>query len=203
MAAMVSVMLIERFSNKQNREMRYNPSMMKKLLILTCLFAVSSVFAEKAAALLYPVHPPLAAEREISLAELAAKAIEILAQDKEGLFLMAEGSQIDWMGHQNNGPTLVLEVVDFDDAVNVGLTFAEQNGETLALMTADHETGGFGLLGGSVESQTVEETGFVHKGHTATMVPLFAFGPGSDVFHGVIDHTEIGKTMIRFIQASD
>ena len=158
---------------------------------------------EKAAALLYPVHPPLAAERSVPLAELTAKAIEILAQDEDGFFLMVEGSQIDWMGHQNNGTNLLAEVVDFDDAVGIGIDFAEQNGKTLVIITADHETGGFALLGGSVENQTVDKTGFVHGSHTATMVPLFAFGPGSEAFSGVMDNTEIGQTMIGFIQTSE
>jgi len=156
---------------------------------------------KKAAALLYPKHPPIASQREVPLAELTAKAIEILAQDKDGFFLMVEGSQIDWMGHQNNGTNLVAEVVDFDDAVGVGLDFAEKNGETLVIITADHETGGFALLGGSVADKAVSKTGFVHKGHTASMVPLFAYGPGSEEFSGILDNTDIGKTMIRFIQA--
>jgi len=158
---------------------------------------------KKAAALLYPAHPPLAADREIPLAELTAKAIEILSQDKDGFFLMVEGSQIDWMGHNNDGSNLVTEVVDFDDAVGAGLDFAEADGETLVIVTADHETGGFGLLGGSIENQTVNKTGFVHGGHTASMVPLFAFGPGSEAFGGIQDNTDIGKAMIKFIQASE
>ncbi len=157
---------------------------------------------EQAAALLYPVHPPIAAERTISLKELTAKAIEILSQNEEGFFLMVEGSQIDWMGHQNHGTKLVAEVVDFDDAVGIGLDFAEANNETLVIITADHETGGFALLGGSVENKTVDETGFVHKKHTASMVPLFAFGPGSKMFGGIMDNTDIGKAMMKFIQAS-
>ncbi|MBI9021399.1 MAG: alkaline phosphatase [Verrucomicrobia bacterium] len=158
---------------------------------------------KKAAALLYPVHPPWATERSVSLKELTQKAIEILSRDKDGFFLMVEGSQIDWAGHQNDGTNVVSEVIDFDDAVGAGIDFAQNNGETLVIITADHETGGFALLGGSVENQTVDKTGFVHGGHTATMVPLFAFGPGSDVFHGILDNTDIGQTMIRFIQTSE
>ena len=157
---------------------------------------------EKAAALLYPVHPPYAADRTVSLPELTAKALEILSQDSDGFFLMVEGSQIDWAGHKNDGTNIVSEVVDFDNAVGVGLDFAEQNGDTLVLITADHETGGFAVLDGSLENHTVDQTGFVHKHHTATMVPLFAFGPGSKEFSGIMDNTDIGKTMIRFIQAS-
>ncbi|MCK5843339.1 MAG: alkaline phosphatase [Victivallales bacterium] len=158
---------------------------------------------EKAAALLYPNHPPYAADREISLAELTRKAIEILAQDKDGFFLMVEGSQIDWAGHLNNEANVVAETVDFDDAVGIGLDFAEENSDTLVIITADHETGGFALLGGSIENKTVDKTGFVDNHHTASMVPVFAYGPGSEAFSGILDNTDIGKTMIQFIQTSE
>jgi alkaline phosphatase len=155
---------------------------------------------EKAAAILYPVHPPYAAQREVSLKELTQKAIEILSQDPDGFFLMVEGSQIDWAGHKNDGTNVVSEVVDFDNAVGAGLDFAEKNDETLVIITADHETGGFAVLGGSVENKTADKTGFVHGNHTASMVPVFAYGPGSTAFSGVLDNTDIGKTIIRFIQ---
>jgi alkaline phosphatase len=154
---------------------------------------------EKAAALLYPLHPPYAAERNVSLKELTQKAIEILAQDKDGFFLMVEGAQIDWACHKNDGTNVVNEVVDFDTAAGAGLDFAEKNGETLVIITSDHETGGFALLGGSVENKTVDGTGFVQKEHTAAMVPLFAYGPGSAAFSGIHDNTDIGKKMIHYI----
>jgi len=157
---------------------------------------------EKAAAILYPVHPPYAAQRDVSLKELTQKAIEILSQDKDGFFLMVEGSQIDWAGHKRDGTNVASEVVDFDNAVGAGLDFAEKNGETLVIVTADHETGGFAVLGGSVKNKTVDKTGFVHGDHTASMVPLFAAGPGSEAFGGIHDNTDIGKTMIRYLTGS-
>ncbi|MDD3276726.1 MAG: alkaline phosphatase [Kiritimatiellales bacterium] len=180
------------------------PELQKKMTVaLTAEEFRSLGTPKKAAAILYPVHPPYAAERSVSLKELTQKAIEILAQDKDGFFLMVEGSQIDWAGHKNDGPNVVSEVVDFDDAVGAGLDFAEKNGKTLVIITADHETGGFALLDGSVENKAVDKTGFVHGGHTAAMAPVFAFGPGSSVFSGIHDNTDIGKTMIRFIQTSE
>ena len=155
---------------------------------------------KQAAALLYPVHPPYAAERTVSLKELTQKAIEILSQDNDGFFLMVEGSQIDWAGHKNDGTNVVAEVVDFDNAVGAGLDFAAQDGSTLVIITADHETGGFALLGGSVQKKVVDKTGFTHGNHTATMVPLFAFGPGSAEFNGVQDNTDIGRKLINFVK---
>ncbi|MEI7851905.1 MAG: alkaline phosphatase [Kiritimatiellales bacterium] len=153
----------------------------------------------KAAAILYPVHPPYAAQREVSLKELTDKAIGILSQNKAGFFLMVEGSQIDWAAHKNDGTNVVSEVVDFDNAVGAGLDFAAKDGQTLVIVTADHETGGFAVLGGSVENKTVDKTGFVQDKHTATMVPVFASGPGSAAFSGIHDNTDIGKTMIRYV----
>ena len=158
---------------------------------------------EKAAALLYPVHPPYAAERTVSLTEMAAKAIKILSQNKNGFFLMVEGSQIDWASHKNDGTNVVSEVVDFDDAVGVGLDFSKKDGETLVIITADHETGGFAVLDGSIKNKTVNRTGFVYGEHTASMVPLFASGPGSAVFSGIHDNTDIGKTMIQYIKEKE
>ena len=59
---------------------------------------------------------------------------------------MVEGSQIDWAGHANDAEYILLETLDFDDAVGVGLDFAEHDGNTLVVVTADHETGGFAVL---------------------------------------------------------
>jgi alkaline phosphatase len=176
------------------------PELQRKMIVAQTTEEFQNIGSpEKAAALLYPLHPPYAAERTISLKELTQKAIEILAQDKDGFFLMVEGSQIDWACHKNDGTNVVSEVGDFDNAVGAGLDFAEKNGETLVIITADHETGGFALLGGSVKNKITDETGFVQKDHTATMVPLFAYGPGSALFSGIQDNTDIGKTMIRYM----
>ncbi len=153
-----------------------------------------------AAALLYPNHPPQAHERQISLAELTAKAIRILSKNKEGFILMVEGSQIDWGGHDNAPEYIIGEMVDFDDAIGAGMDFAEQDENTLVIVTADHETGGFSLQDGSIEEKTVTKALFTSGGHSGTMVPLFAYGPGSDTLAGIQDNTHIGKTIIQFIQ---
>ena len=158
---------------------------------------------KKAAALLYPVHPPLAAEREIPLTELTTKAIEILSQDEDGFFLMVEGSQIDWMGHDNNGTDLVAEVVDFDDVIKVGLDFAESDGDTLVIITADHETGAFALLDGSLAEKTVTKTGFASDYHSACIVPLFATGPSAKLFGGMQDNTDLAKKIFRLIEVAE
>ena len=69
-------------------------------------------------------------------------ALNILSQNKEGFFIMIEGSQIDWGGHQNNTNYVAEEMLDFDRSIGKALDFAVNNGETLIVVTADHETGG-------------------------------------------------------------
>lgn len=150
---------------------------------------------DRAAAMLYSLHPPPAVEQSVSLAELTAKAIEILSRDEDGFFLMVEGSQIDWAGHANNGKWLVEEVVSFDDAVAVAELFARENPDTLLIVTADHETGGFAVHNGSIDEKKVYTTGFTWGNHAGSMVPLFADGPGAAAFGGVIDNTDLGNTL--------
>ena len=82
------------------------------------------------------------------LPEMTAKAIEILSKDDAPFFLMVEGSQIDWEGHDNDAFGIWKETVEFDEAVKVALDFAKENPDTLVVVTADHETGGLGLSTG-------------------------------------------------------
>jgi alkaline phosphatase len=77
-----------------------------------------------------------------SIAEMTAKAIELLSQDKDGFFLMVEGSQVDWAGHNNDPIYMVTDFLAFDDAVKVAVDFAEEDGKTLVLAYPDHNTGG-------------------------------------------------------------
>ena len=145
-------------------------------------------------------HLPKAYEREISLTEMAWKAIEILSQNENGFFLMVEGSQIDFGGHANKSDVIIGEMIDFDEAIRVGYEFAQKNGETLVLVTADHETGGYALEGGSIKNKKVTEADFATNHHTGVMVPLFAYGPGSEVFSGIHDNTFVGRKMIEYIK---
>ncbi len=153
--------------------------------------SVAGFFARK--------HLPKADKRNPSLPAMTKKAIEILAKNNQGFFLMVEGSQIDWAGHENNQEYLVKEVIDFDKAVGAGLDFAENNGRTLVLVTADHETGGFAIHDGSIQQKQLRDTAFTRKNHTAEMVPVFAYGPGAERFSGIADNTEIGKVLIDYL----
>jgi alkaline phosphatase len=110
---------------------------------------------------------------------------------------MVEGSQIDWGGHANSTEYIIEEVIDFDHAVAKALEFAKADGNTLVVVTADHECGGLGINGGSFEEGTVEG-GFTTKGHTGVMVPVFAYGPGAEEFMGIYENTALFD---KFLQA--
>jgi len=154
---------------------------------------------DAAAALLYPEHPPAAPSREPSLAELTGRALDVLSRDNDGFFVMVEGSQIDWAGHENDHEWLIREMADFDAAVGVAMDFAEQSGNTLVIVTADHETGAYAVLDGSLERGKVTRPHFGAGDHSANMVPVLAFGPGSAGLGGIRDNTSLGSLMIDYV----
>jgi len=107
----------------------------------------------------------------------------------EGFFLMIEGSQIDWGGHANDANYVVNELLEFEKQINMVLDFAQRDGNTLVVVTADHETGGFAIMPGSKMGKI--QVAFTTKSHTATMIPVFADGPGAEAFRGIYENTEI------------
>ena len=130
------------------------------------------------------------------LPDATEKAIQILQNNKNGFFLMVEGSMIDWGGHDNNTAFVVQETLDFDRAVAKALAFASSNKETLVVITADHETGGMALEGGDISRGKVSAD-YTTGGHTAVMVPVFAYGAGAEKFTGVYKNTDVFKKMME------
>ena len=107
---------------------------------------------------------------------------------------MVEGSQIDWGGHENDAEYIKQEVMDFDKVVGAALDFAARDKNTLVIVTADHETGGFALTGTNnfkTENYGAILPKFTSKGHSASMVPVFAYGVGAEEFMGIYENTEI------------
>ncbi len=122
-------------------------------------------------------------------------ALEKLSKNEKGFFLMVEGSQIDWGGHNNDVDYLIQELLDFEKTLGVALDFAQQNGETLVIVTADHETGGYTLASDGNDYNKIKPT-FSTSGHSGTMVPVFAEGPGASNFNGIFESTEIYHKMM-------
>lgn len=127
------------------------------------------------------------------LSEVTRNSISRLRKESdEGFFLMVEGAKIDFAGHSNCLPGTVLEMLSFDMAVAEALKFADSNGETLVVVTGDHETGGLVLLDGDERSGRVSGV-YASEDHTPIMLPVFAYGPKSDHFCGVYPNTEIAR----------
>lgn len=142
------------------------------------------------AALVADEHIARYPERGDYLPLATAKSAELLSSNASGFFLMVEGSQIDWGGHQNDAIYVVDEMLDFDRAVGKALEFALRDQNTLVVVTADHETGAMSLINGDFETGGVRAV-FASEDHSGVMVPVFAFGPGAERFMGVYHNTDI------------
>jgi len=116
-----------------------------------------------------------------------------------GFFLMAEGAKIDYAGHSRCLPGSILEMLSFDLAVAQAMKFADSNGETLVIVTADHETGGLVIVDGDIAAGRVTGVYFSDD-HTPSIIPVFAYGPGSENFRGVYKNTEIARTVKSLIK---
>ncbi len=135
---------------------------------------------------------------EPTLAELTDKAIEILSKEKNGFFLMVEGSQIDWACHANDIGKTIKCTLRFDEAVKVGMDFALKDKNTLVIVTADHECGGLTIIGGDIKCENVK-TAWSTGGHSGVPVPVYAFGPKAIEFAGVYDNTEVPKKLAELL----
>ncbi|HKL33549.1 MAG TPA: alkaline phosphatase, partial [Tangfeifania sp.] len=133
-------------------------------------------------------------ERGDMLEVATETALNILKRNKKGFFLMVEGSQIDWGGHAASTIYVVEDMLDFDKTVGNALEFAAKDGETLVIVTSDHETGGMAVLNGDYNNGMVVGE-FTTGGHTGLMVPVFSYGPGAEKFTGIMDNTDINKKM--------
>ena len=138
-------------------------------------------------------------ERGDQLAGTTETALNILDQNKKGFFLMVEGSKIDDGGHDHDISYIVEEVLDLDQTIGKVLEFAAKDGETLVVVTADHETGGLTLVNGDMKTGKV--TGrFTTGGHTGVMVPVFAYGPGAEAFMGIYENTSFFDKFIELLK---
>jgi len=139
-------------------------------------------------------HDLPAIKRGNRLPKAVRLALRILSQNPHGFFLMVEGSQIDWGGHDNDATRVIQEMLDFDRAIGEGLRFAEKNGQTLIVVTADHETGGMAIEDGLIQEGKVLAN-FTTKNHTGVMVPVFAIGPKAEQFIGIYENTALFEKM--------
>lgn len=146
--------------------------------------------------------------RDDFLSRATQRALDHLSDSEDPFFLLIEGSQIDWGGHANNGEYIIEEVKDFDNAIGTVLDFAAADSNTLVVVTADHETGGFTLSSetkvGPYKSiysdyNSVVST-FSTGGHSYAMVPVLAFGADAAMFSGIYENTEIHSKFRKISQ---
>jgi alkaline phosphatase len=146
-----------------------------------------------------PKEPPTATAGRRYLAPATEMSCQFLKKrNKQGFFLMVEGSQIDWALHANDRNWLKAEMLDFEAAVQKALDFAAADGETLVLVTGDHECGGLALHAGP--RATDIQPAFASKMHTAALTPVLAFGPQAALFSGIYDNTEVYLKMRRALK---
>ena len=130
---------------------------------------------------------------------MTKKALDILAKrtvECSGFFLMTEGSQIDWAAHDNDIVKMIDEFKDFDKTIMDLINFVSEDQETLLIITADHETGGLKILKQKNGSAVIQwGTG----SHTGEPVGVYAYGPGAELFNGMMDNTEIHHKILEAI----
>jgi alkaline phosphatase len=129
----------------------------------------------------------------VPAARLAPDFLDKRDTKNKGFFLMIEGSQIDWGGHANKSDYIISEMIEFDNAIGAVLDFAERDGETLVIVTADHETGGYAIQNGSKMGEI--DGAFTSDYHTGDLIPVFAYGPGAEAFAGMYENTVIFDKM--------
>lgn len=199
---------LEFFNNRKDGQNLLNAFKEKQVTIDTTeLGDFSKIKAEKKIGYLLAKEamPTMEEGRGDFLSKATELGIQFLTKDNAGFFMMTEGSQIDWGGHSNNAPYLISEIIDFDEAIGKALDYAEKEGNTLVIVTSDHETGGFTLAAkkkmredGS-EYSDYSEIGptFSTGGHSATLIPVFAYGPGAEEFTGIYENNTIFEKILK------
>ena len=157
-------------------------------------FKAASTNATKIGYLTADADPLPAAQGRDYLEEAAMYGIEFLDKQAEnGFFIMIEGSQIDWGGHANNSNYIITEFLDFNETIGRVMDWAEKDGETLVIVTADHATGGYTIQPGSTQDTLI--TAFTSEKHSGRFINVFAYGPGSEKFGGIYNNTDIYEKM--------
>ena len=117
-----------------------------------------------------------------------------------GFFLMSEGSQIDWAGHDNDAKKMIEEFRDFDLTIKEAIKFINTEKDTLLIVTADHETGGLQIL---KRSKNLIKVQWGTGSHTGTPVGVFSYGPGAENFEGTMDNTDIHNKILDLLNLDE
>ncbi len=148
---------------------------------------------------------------EPTLAEMTAAALDVLEEDPDGFFLLLEGSQVDWRNHANDITYQLAEMIGFDEAVKEVIRWLDANparkSNTLVIVVADHDCGGFGINGpddrpaarGEIFDGANENgkrhAGWTSREHTAQDTIIWSRGPLSERLNRALDNTDVYHVM--------
>lgn len=131
------------------------------------------------------------------------KALSVLEKDApNGFFLMIESAIIDGYGHNNDSEGMIEEMKEFDQTLKTLIAYVNKHPNTLLVVTADHETGGTSV---TYKSHAINQPEGLHlnfstKGHTGTVVPIFAYGAGAAKFSGIFQNRELPEMIEELIK---
>lgn len=151
--------------------------------------------------ILSPDNLPVALERGDLFRHMVARGLDLLseASGEKGFVMMIEGSCIDDGCHENDLPKAMEEILDFDRTLGDVLRWAEKDGHTLVIVTADHNTGALTLQDGCLEKGEIA-VAFGNESHNGIAVPIYAWGPGSAAFKGIRENAEWGRMIMDLVQ---
>ena len=141
-----------------------------------------------------------ASPTQLAMTSAAIEHLLSRTSNCSGFFLMSEGSQIDWAGHDNDAKKMIEEFRDFDATIKEVIKFINKNKNTLLIVTADHETGGLQIL---KKSKNLIKVQWGTGSHTAGPVGVFSYGPGAENFEGTMDNTDIHNKILNLLSFND
>lgn len=147
---------------------------------------------------LFPARPGCLESHGPRLVHSAGYALDRLADSAGGFLLVLESEDTDEAAHATDLAGLGDAMAELDEAVAAVVQFAHERGDTLVLVTADHNTASPAIVDGGY-AERIAEVRWLTDSHTADWVPLFAFGPGADRFGGVLENTEIPRIIAALL----
>jgi len=132
------------------------------------------------------------------LGETVTAALGRLADRPDGFFMMAECAETDHANHGNDSSFAVKAVSMVEFMAKAAIDFAQTRGDTLVIVTADHDTGHPSVLWGAGPSGRLCIQ-WTTTSHTSFSVPVYAYGPGAELFEGLLDNTDIAKNVARLL----
>ena len=124
------------------------------------------------------------------LVDSARHVIELFLEKNQAFLLVIESEVADSLAHENDIDALMHGMRELDEAVAEVLELVAPRGDTLVIVTADHDTGSLAVTDGHYEDDRATVR-WATTEHSSQWVPLFAFGPGAEHFTGVLDNTEV------------